>query len=139
MKRFVAFLFIAGAAGFGYQQWHQRALRLELEEATSATGFVAMPMPSNLPADRVIVLAAENCPKEDARRADELAAALARRDIPHLRAHHVEFAPQGLTSADLRRINAVLHGELPAVLVKGRGKANPTLDEVLAEYRAPPR
>ena len=37
---------------------------------------------------------------------------------------------------ELQRVNRVMQGELPIVIVHGRGKANPTLDEVLAEYRA---
>jgi hypothetical protein len=34
------------------------------------------------------------------------------------------------------RLNSVMNGELPIVFVNGRGKANPTLEEVIAEFGA---
>jgi hypothetical protein len=35
----------------------------------------------------------------------------------------------------LVRTNAVLSGEIPIVIINGMAKANPTVDEVVAEYR----
>lgn len=34
----------------------------------------------------------------------------------------------------LRALNDVMKGEPPVVFIKGTAKANPTLDEVIAEY-----
>ncbi len=39
--------------------------------------------------------------------------------------------------AQLQRTVAVLNGGIPAVFFNGMGKANPTLDEVVAQVRAP--
>ena len=73
-------------------------------------------------------------PEAAARRADELAERLARDGIPVTRTHNVSFPAVNGTD-ELQRVNRVMQGELPIVIVHGRGKANPTLDEVLAEYR----
>jgi hypothetical protein len=35
----------------------------------------------------------------------------------------------------LKQTNAVLTGEIPIVIVNDRAEANPTVDEVVAEYR----
>jgi hypothetical protein len=39
----------------------------------------------------------------------------------------------------VRRHNAVMNGEVPIVFVNGRVKANPSVDDVVAEYGAAAR
>jgi len=121
--------------GFGYHQWSQRdRAAAAAAAAPSNTGFVALPAVAGANA-RVMVIAAEDCPEAAARRADDLAERLARDGIPVTRTHNVSF-PAVNGADELQRVNRVMQGELPIVIVHGRGKANPTLDEVLAEVRA---
>jgi hypothetical protein len=37
--------------------------------------------------------------------------------------------------AGFRRLNTVMTGELPIVLIDGMGKANPSIEDVVAEYK----
>lgn len=104
------------------------------EEYVSENGFVSLPKPNNLDIDSVIILAAENCTKEAARRADDLASDLANRNIPFTRASRISF--ESYAPALKSRLDSVMRGTLPVVLIDGRGKANPTLNEVLSEYDA---
>jgi hypothetical protein len=82
-----------------------------------------------------IVLAALNCPSAQARRADALATQLTRLGIANQRANSY-FA--SITSRDqmplVERTNAVLGGDIPIVIINGRAKANPTVEEVQSEY-----
>ena len=80
-----ALLLALGSVSFYVWTKYQTAAPIEVP-SIGATGFVMLPTPSNGNAKTVMVLAAENCPKEDARRADELANELARRHIPYTRA-----------------------------------------------------
>ena len=41
---------------------------------------------------------------------------------------------EGSRWAAFKRTSVVMEGEIPAVMMNGMGKSNPTLDEVLAEY-----
>jgi hypothetical protein len=61
---------------------------------------------------------------------------LASRNIPSLRSHDVSFAATNPEPGIGERLNAVMNGELPIVFVNGKGRANPTLDEVISEYGA---
>jgi hypothetical protein len=83
----------------------------------------------------VLVVAAEDCPHEDAQRADRLAEDLSRNGVPVLRTHHIGFTLAGADGDQLERINVVMKGPLPIVFVRGRAKANPLLKEVLAEFK----
>ena len=130
-------LVVLGLLGFGYHQWTQRerATRAAGAAAPSANGFVDLPAVAGANPARVMVIAAEDCPEAAARRADDLAERLARDGIAVTRAHNVSF-PAVNGADEMQRLNRVMNGELPIVIVNGRGKANPTLDEVRAEVRA---
>jgi hypothetical protein len=83
-----------------------------------------------------VILAAQNCPREGAQRADRLAHEMAARGFHFKRASNASFSPSPTDDIDafVRRHNAVMNGEVPIVFVNGRVKANPGLDEVVAEY-----
>lgn len=123
----------------GYQWWsrHQAAAQVEAAlAATSPAGFVALPMPTGVTASEVVVFAPANCPSDAAQRADRLEQALAAKGIPVRRSQNASFdfeSPDPQTVVVLER---VMNGTIPIVFVRGKGKANPTADEVLAEYRA---
>jgi hypothetical protein len=71
-----------------------------------------------------------------AARADAIAKALSEKGIPVLRAQQVSFAGAGSDSVTSARAMLIMGGEQPVILVRGRAKSNPTLDEVLLEFRA---
>lgn len=99
-------------------------------------GFVPVTTPPGIPADKVIILAALNCPSAAAQRADTMAKRLTEMGIPNTRASHYSAS---ITDRDqlpvLQRTSVVMGGEIPIVIVKGMAKANPTVDEVASEFR----
>ena len=101
----------------------------------SANGFVTLPELTGGVSGKVVVFAPENCPSDAAARADAMAQNLAYRNIPSVRSHDVQFSSTDPDPAIAARLNAVMNGDLPIVLVNGKGKANPTFEEVLAEYK----
>ncbi|MBD9409113.1 hypothetical protein [Stutzerimonas stutzeri] len=135
-------LFIAAVLGLGYKLWsgQQQEALLQAGAASSPSGFVPVAMPGGARSGVVMVFAPVNCPSDAARRADELAAALTRRGIAVQRSSHFSTEttnPSAEQQAQLQRTVAVLNGGIPAVFFNGMGKANPTLDEVVAQVRAP--
>lgn len=128
----IKLLLLLIVAGLAFQYWttHQSTT------GPSANGFLALPTLANSSPRRVVVFAPENCPSEAAARADSMAHQLASRNIPSLRSHDVSFSSSDPDPAIGARLNSVMNGELSIVFVNGKGKANPTLDEVIAEYGA---
>ena len=130
-------IILAITLAFGaYKYWHGHQVAKATREATNANGFVAVPPVQGAAEDTVLVVAAENCPHEDAQRSDRLAQDLARRGIPVRRTHNVGFAFTSVEGDTMDRLNTVMQGPLPIVFVNGRAKGNPSLDEVLDEVKA---
>ncbi|HEV2612258.1 MAG TPA: hypothetical protein VGU61_18495 [Noviherbaspirillum sp.] len=125
---------------FGYQQWerdHKDASAGMFgndSERESGTGFVTLPPFDGAQGKQVVIFAPENCPEDGARRADDLASQLSRMGIPVVRSQHANFSLTDSSAAN--KVMAVMNGEIPIVFVKGRAKANPSVDEVIAEYSA---
>jgi hypothetical protein len=123
----------------GYALWHKHTANVEaaaLAALTDEHGFVDLAQPQGADPKKVWVIAAVNCPKEGARRADELARDLDLREIAFERRSNVNFSFD-VDNPDLfRRINDMMNGEVPIVFVNGRIKANPELEDVIAEYKA---
>lgn len=133
-------LIALAVAGFAYQYWQKHGREGEHAAAAavgeaSRHGFVELPAVSGAGAASVLVIAAENCPEEAAQRADQLAYRLRSHGVPVTRLHNVSFDIPGGDAAVAQRVMAVMHGDLPIVFVRGKAKSNPSLDEVLAEYR----
>ena len=105
--------------------------------ADSNIGFVALPVADGPSMAEVLVVAAENCPREEGQRADHLAEQLASSGIRAARVHEIGFNVTDPSDAVL--MNSIMNGKLPIVVVRGRVKANPKLEEVIAEYNAPRR
>ena len=103
-------------------------------EYVSKNGFVSLPKPSNFNTDSVIIFAAQNCTKAAARRADSLAAELSSRNIPYTRASRASFS--NYDPSLKKQLDSVMRGTLPIVFIDDMAKANPTLEEVLAEFDA---
>lgn len=134
----VRVLILLGAAGLGWHVWQERRAGEQLAAARSpTTGFVSTAMPSAARTNVVLILAPVNCPSEAAQRADALASELTRRGIPNQRGDSFSLSmndPSAEERAAGERAVAVLNGEIPAVFINGMGKANPTADEVAAEF-----
>ena len=138
MKVIRLLLFLA-VAGLAYQ-WYTHQPKTGPETLVSANGFISLPSLANAAPKQVVVFAPENCSKESAQRSDSLAQQLTHRNIPSVRSHDVTFTASNPEPGVQDRLNSVMNGEFPIVIVngKGKGKANPTLDEVIAEYEAKP-
>jgi hypothetical protein len=89
----------------------------------------------------VLVVAATNCGKEPAQRADRLARQLEQRGVTYRRVNTINISGREMSSQeevdqfnkDVESMNAIMNGPLPIVFLNDRAKANPTLEEVLAE------
>lgn len=129
---------VLGGAG-AVQLWHvhQRSvIDRELLATADGNGFVSVATAAGSAADMAVILAPLNCSSAQAKRADAMAAQLEQRGIPNTRAsnysvtvHNPELMPL------LKRTEAVLDGEIPIVIINGMAKANPSVDEVVSEFR----
>ncbi|HET7924755.1 MAG TPA: hypothetical protein VFL30_07640 [Rhodanobacteraceae bacterium] len=128
-------------AVFGYLIWHKHAENVEaaaLADLTDENGFVALAQPVGIKPDKVFIFAPANCPREAGQRSDALTQSLVDRGVAYSRSAHLSYEP--MDPVMLGRVNAMLAGDnAPIVFVNGRIKANPALDEVLAEYEAAQR
>lgn len=96
--------------------------------------FVELPLPDGVAARGVVIFAPENCPSEAAQRARHLARTLSARNIPYRETSSANFSALS-SQEEVARVTAVMEGPIPIVYVNGRAKANPTVEEVVAEYR----
>jgi hypothetical protein len=104
--------------------------------SSASRGFVPLPAFAGSSGRAIVIFAPENCPEDAGRRADALADSLSRSGVPVSRLSHVSFTTTDADPTTVQRINAVMTGTIPIVVVRGRAKANPSLDEVMAEYSA---
>ncbi|HET7063513.1 MAG TPA: hypothetical protein VFI49_04490 [Rudaea sp.] len=135
----VRFVLIGATAGIAWLVWHQHKAHVEaaaIAALTDERGFIEFKMPEGARNDEVLIVAAQNCPREGAVRADQLAREMAERNVRYRRSSNVSFSvPQDAdTDMFMRRNNAIMNGEVPIVFVNGKVKSNPGLDEVVAEY-----
>lgn len=133
----VKLLIVVGLVGYGAHAWKTHSNKAALAAMRSESGFLPVAMPDGARKNAVVILAPQNCPKEGARRADDLAEQLGRRGIAVVRSDSYNTSvtdPTAEQRASVERAVAVLKGEVPAVFVNGMGKSNPTVDEVAAEY-----
>jgi hypothetical protein len=138
----VKLVLIAAISYGAYSYWsEQRALKSQSGQGTanaspdapsSTAGFINMPTPQGHSAQSVIVFAPPNCPEEAGVRADEMMRRLAQEGIPAVRASSANFSGENINVA---QINSVMAGDLPAVFVHGTGKANPSIEDTIAQYR----
>ena len=136
MKALKLLVLAAAVAGAIYW-WRGRAERIE-GAAKSPNGFVSVAEPNNARGNTVIIFAPVNCPSDAAQRADALASELTSRGIPNVRSNSYDYtltdADSAVQAAKLKRTNEVMNAGVPVVLINGKAKANPTLNEVIAEY-----
>jgi len=103
----------------------------------SVNGFIEVVMPENARQDMVIIFAPPNCPREAGQRARALHERLTKLEIPAEMSsrYSLRFTDNSdAFKARLKRTAAIMEGEIPAVLINGMGKSNPSAAEVAAEY-----
>jgi len=136
---FARLLILLGVVGFTYHWWsgqHPEEV-FAAQHETSPNGFVPATMPAGAAGNAIVIFAPQNCPSDRAQRADALAEQLRNRRIPVVRSSSYSAssaAPSPDERANLNRTLEVLNAQAPAVFVNGMAKANPSLDEVVAEY-----
>jgi hypothetical protein len=134
---FAKLALVAAIGWGGMHLWnaHARAvLDRELSAAADSYGFVPVAPPDGVPSDSVLILAALNCPSEQAQRADAMAKRLGEMGIPAQRANNYSITHVTRDQIPLiNRTSAVLEGTIPIVFVNGMAKANPTVEEVALE------
>lgn len=136
--RFIGLLLlVAGLAG-GYHWWKGRSADASESVGTNPNGFVSVEMPSGAARNAVLILAPPNCPSDEARRAEALAAELDRQGIPVVRGDSMSFElvdPTDEQVAGANRAVAVFNQGAPAVFINGMAMSNPTPAQAIAEYR----
>lgn len=101
----------------------------------STQGFVALIGVQNQAPDTVYVIAPPNCPSEEGQRATRLVEALKQRGVPVAQSSGVRQIFDDIpTLEELGRLEALTKHPAPLVVINGRAKPNPTLDEVIAEF-----
>lgn len=130
---------MAAILGVGVHLWHMHersVLDRDLQASGDSNGFVPVVTSEGAPPDTALILAALNCTSEQAKRADAMATKLSEMGIPNRRANNYSVANVTREQMPLvKRTSAVLGGQIPIVIINGMAKANPTVDEVAAEYR----
>lgn len=129
-------LILALIGGAGYYFWNRHHAGGSVMGSVDQNGFMVMP-PLGKTDAAVVILSPENCSSEGGQRADDMAAALSAKEIPYARSSEASLSFDGVPSQALQdKINSVMGGDGPIVFVRGRAKANPSVDEVVAEYKA---
>lgn len=133
-------LFVIAALWAAYNfwsDWSSPSYDEVVAEVGSDNGFVPILPPDGTRTDTVYVMAPKNCPSDAAQRAQQLAAGLESRGIPVERSDHFSAGVSNPTAEEreaLKRTQAVLNGAIPMVVVNSVASANPSLDQVEAEY-----
>jgi len=131
-------LIVMAIVATGVYWWNDRHEQRALHALTSPSGFLPVPMPEGTARNTVLVFAPVNCPREGAQRANALVQKLTSLGISSVKTDHYGaqvFEPNPEIEAGFKRLNIVMNGELPIVLLNGMGKANPSFDEVVSEFR----
>ena len=137
--RILLFLAIAASLYGGWQWWQDRSGPAYANVEPSPNGFVPVQMPDGAPRNAVLVLAAPNCPSEQAQRAEALVAALTSQGIPVRRGSGIGYSFSSPPTAEQRegvdRAIHVFNQGAPAVFINGMAMSNPTAEQAASEYR----
>ncbi|MGA3007034.1 MAG: hypothetical protein ABSE59_04000 [Opitutaceae bacterium] len=113
------------------------------DSTVSIAGFVKVVHPDGVDPRSVFIYGAINrpssCPRwqpsQEGIRSDALATALAAAGIPYVRSDTIGFS--SINDSDVEdRLVALQNRERPLVFVNGWAKANPSLDDIIAQYNA---
>jgi hypothetical protein len=106
------------------------------ETKLSANGFLPLPPPPKPPSGKVWVFFPPSCPLAAGSRGRELMDLLPTVGIPCVQVDTINFTVTNPEEAD--RLGRIMNGRCPIVFVNGRAKNNPTLADIIAEYRQGP-
>lgn len=137
MKGLFKIVLFLVALGYGAQFLKDHYIE-RVADTKGPGGFVPVPPALGLTGDVVTIVTAPTANEVAAARGDAIAKALSAKGVPVLRAQQVNFAGAAGDSVSTARAMLIMTGEQPVVLVHGKAKSNPTLDEVLVEFRASP-
>lgn len=130
-------IIVLAASWFALQWWQDRETATSRAFDASPNGFVSVVMPDGATDNTVIIFAPKNCPSDAAQRADDLSAELTRLGISNLRSasFSAQMTDPGREQKEgVQRAVAVMNDTIPAVFINGMAKANPTVEEVVAEF-----
>ena len=128
-------VFVMTIVGKVQQARARNAPVVEKAEEATEFGFVML-KPEEAKDWSVHILAPLNCPRPHAVRARDLAEALNTAGIPHQIQDTIEFSPKDQKAAE--RIQKFMSSAPdPVVFIRGRAKGNPSIETVIAEFRAP--
>jgi hypothetical protein len=140
----IRLLVFAAAVWFAFQWWKgsndpvHKLIRDGGVVQEASNGFVNVVMPDGARNNTVLIFAPVNCSSEAAQRADGLATELTRLGIPNERSSRFSSSinnPSSEQQDGVQRAVAVINGEIPAVFINGMAKANPTVEDVVAEFK----
>jgi hypothetical protein len=97
-------------------------------------GFEAIPLPDGMPSRGIVIFAPTNCPSDAAQRVDVMARYLSARGIAYERSSAADFGDLG-SQEEADRVMSVMNGPIPVVYVNGKARANPSPEDVEAEYQ----
>jgi hypothetical protein len=105
-------------------------------QTATQTGFVKAAMPDGAIANEVLIIGPD-CDRPEGIRKKALAASLAKLNIPHRQTSSISMNSDSTDDifAAMDQMDNLMKGDSPVVFINAKGKANPTLDEVVAEYR----
>ncbi len=106
-------------------------------QAATQTGFVKAAMPDGAIANEVLIVGPE-CDRPEGVRARTLANSLAKLNIPYRRTESISMnsdSTEDIFEA-IEQMDQLMKGDSPVVFINAKGKANPTIDQVIAEYRS---
>ncbi|MCY7392115.1 MAG: hypothetical protein LH647_11735 [Leptolyngbyaceae cyanobacterium CAN_BIN12] len=105
-------------------------------QTTTQTGFVKAAMPDGAISNEVLIVGPE-CDRPEGIRARTLASSLAKLNIPYRRTESISMnsdSTENIFEA-MEQMDHLMKGDSPVVFINAKGKANPTIDQVIAEYR----
>ncbi|MBM0740719.1 hypothetical protein JOY44_03645 [Phormidium sp. CLA17] len=119
-----------------YVKFTSRTAMASQTAMENQTGFVKAAMPDGAIANEVLIVGPD-CDRPEGIRKKALAAGLAKLNVPH---HQTSSISMNSESTDdiftaMTQMDSLMKADSPVVFVNAKGKANPTLDEVVAEYR----
>jgi len=129
---------VAWSAVHGWKSHERAVFERNVLAHANGNGFVPVQMPDGAPLNTVLILAALNCPSDAAQRADAMARTLTEKGIPAIRSSNTSFSAMARTKQQIDLLNGsvvVSNGALPIIFVNGMGKANPSVEEVVSQYR----
>lgn len=108
------------------------------EPELNELGFNTIVMPDDAQANDVIIYTAPNCPSDVAQRSRKLFRELRRENIPVKKSSNYSVSSINASrefKKKMQRTFKVLQSDGVVVLVGGYGKTNPTLEEIIPQYK----